>query len=243
MADSDLTANRGRQQLVFMECGTVMRSRPLILVARLLEARLHYAPSAQHQTKRRALRIQKEKKTLLDDGCCRLDFVFIVWWKQRKIWQIKSALPISIVSPKCGEWNWHSWGWRWGCWCPKFDSRIARIHGRLEEHLQHFFFKKEELVCRITPTVSLSSLCVCAGVNVFVGLSCLTSFTSHTHTPALLVHPPLSPFSFSPLHPLNALSCSSDIAIMSGASVLDGSIGFGPSGLLWVSPCWETILK
>lgn len=62
LADSDLTANRGRQQLVFMGCGPVMRSRPLILVARLLKAWLHYAPSARHQTRRRALRIQKGKK-------------------------------------------------------------------------------------------------------------------------------------------------------------------------------------
>lgn len=62
LADSDLTANWGRQQLVFMECGPVMRSRPLILVARLPQAWLHYTPSARHQTRWRALSVQKEKK-------------------------------------------------------------------------------------------------------------------------------------------------------------------------------------
>lgn len=36
-------------------------------------------------------------------------------------------------------------------------------------------------------------------------------------------------FSLSPEH---LVLQQSDIAIMSGASVLDGSIGFGPSGLL-----------
>lgn len=46
---------------------------------------------------------------------------------------------------------------------------------------------------------------------------------SSTYTPAL--------FSFSPFNHLLVLQ-QSDIAIMSGASVLDGSIGFGPSGLL-----------
>lgn len=45
---------------------------------------------------------------------------------------------------------------------------------------------------------------------------------SSTYTPTL--------FSFSPFNHL--VLQQSDIAIMSGASVLDGSIGFGPSGLL-----------
>lgn len=51
---------------------------------------------------------------------------------------------------------------------------------------------------------------------------CLIRLSS-TYTPTLL--------SFSPFnHPL--VLQQSDIAIMSGASVLDGSIGFGPSELL-----------
>lgn len=43
--------------------------------------------------------------------------------------------------------------------------------------------------------------------------------------------PFLSFLSFS-LSPEHLVLQQSDIAIMSGASVLDGSIGFGPSGLL-----------
>lgn len=89
---------------------------------------------------------------------------------------------------------------------------------------EHLVLESPPLFFPVAPFVNL-----CAGVSVCVWLGWVPPSPSPSFLFLLFNHP--------------LVLQQSDIAIMSGASVLDGSIGFGPSDLLWVSPCWETILK